>query len=115
MKFSEMFGITMWHADLLGNQAVRRVITAIDEEYIDDDAEPVPVVKFEDDEKVLKLNRRNAATLQEAFGDDSRKCIGKEVMLTGVGTGAFAWVKVTPVLDAPRRAARKRTVKRKSA
>ena len=114
MKFSEMFGCVFWHADLLGNQAVRRVIASIEEEYLGDDAEPVPVIRFEGDEKALKLKPRNAATLQEAFGDDSRKCVGKEVLLTAEGRGAFAWVKLMPILAATR-PARRRAAKRKSA
>ncbi len=114
MKFSELFGVVFWHADMIGYQAVRRTIESIEEEYVDDQTEPVPVVRFEGDEKVLRLNRRNAATLQEAWGDDTAGCVGKEVLLTAEGHGAWAWVKMMPIQAAPRQPARRRAAKGRS-
>lgn len=111
MKFSEMFGQTYWYPEMLAGRMVGLTIATIEMEYIDDAAEPTPVVHFEDDAKALRLNRRNAAMLVEAFGDDTAACRGKEVCLAAEGSGRFAWVKLMPVV----RSGRKRTAKRKSA
>jgi len=110
MKFSDVFGTTYWHADLLAGRAVQLTIAAIEMEYLEDGQEAVPVVYFAEDQKGLRLGRRNAATLQEAFGDDMRHSVGKQVLLRAEGAGQYAWVKLTPVIESRT----KRTAKRRA-
>lgn len=116
MKFSEVFGQTFWYPEMLAGRPIGLTIASIEMEYIDDAQEATAVVYFEDDAKALRLNRRNAATLAEAFGDDVKNSIGRDVLLQAEGAGRWAWIKVVPVVrrKPEKRLARGRASKRKS-
>jgi hypothetical protein len=59
----------------------------------DEEDEEKPVLYFEEYEKGLVLNRTNAKTIQNLYGDDTAEWAGKRVQLTAVDVDAFGQVQ----------------------
>jgi len=108
MKISSVFGAMNIRAETLGGRPHRKRIDCVDLEYEDDQAEPTAYLYFLDDERRLRLNPTNASVLQEAFGDETDDWQGKSVVLTSVGRGEMAWVRVSPLVETRRRRRRAR-------
>ena len=80
MKVSEVFVSTYLKAADLNNQTKRAVIDSVTIETMRDGAKK-PVLWFKNAERGLVLNKTNADTLAESFGDDMDAWIGKRIEL----------------------------------
>ena len=66
--------------DLQGRQ-VRAVIDRVDLREVGNDGEHKPVVFFRGKDKGVVLNKTNATTIANAYGDDTDEWSGQEVVL----------------------------------
>lgn len=67
-------------ADDIGNQQLTLQVVGVDMEALADNSQKL-AVSFGDFDKVLLLNRTNAQTFAELFGDETDGWIGKHVTL----------------------------------
>ena len=77
MRISQAFPSNYIKAADLQGQVVRAVIT--DCQLEDLGGESKPVLRFQDKEKGMVLNKTNATTLADAFGDDTSGWRGKVI------------------------------------
>jgi len=78
-KFSEMFPSKYLKAADLTGQQVKVKMSHVTEEVVGSDEQFV--VYFEGKDKGLVLNKTNATTIAQAFGDDTEGWCGREIVL----------------------------------
>lgn len=95
MKFDEMFPSKYLKAADAESQPVVTMKSCTWETLNNRDEEPEekPVLYFEEFEKGLVLNRTNAKTIQNMYGDDTEDWVGKRIQLTAMDVDAFGQVK----------------------
>jgi len=81
VKFSELFKNSYLKAADLGGKPRRYTIKSIELEEVGKEKETKPVMRFDEIEGALVLNKTNGTTLREAFGDDAEDWPGNEVLL----------------------------------
>ena len=116
MKISSCFKPLYLRAEDLGPGLHKRIIASVEAEYINEgDAEPLPVMRFELEDKGLILSPTNAWTLADQIGDETDNWIGVSVILRAVWS-THPWVKVDADPGVPRivRKASRGTSKRRS-
>jgi hypothetical protein len=73
-------------------EPVTLTITGVAQEKMknrDGDEESKPVISFQEVEKPMVLNRTNAKTIAELYGETIEEWVGKKIILTSVDVDAF--------------------------
>jgi hypothetical protein len=81
MKFNKLFKSSYVKAADLNGRQRKLTITSVGVEAVGRDQEEKPVVRFEEIEQAMVLNRINGETLCEAYGDDTDNWEGRKVVL----------------------------------
>ena len=84
MRMSEEFPSKYLKADDLMGREVRVTIARVEREKMGDDFKPV--VYFNDKKKGVVLNKTNAFTIANAYGDESTDWFGNDIILFSVMT-----------------------------
>lgn len=84
MRMSEEFPSKYLKADDLRGREVRVTISRVEREKMGDDFKPV--VYFNGKEKGVVLNKTNAFTIANAYGDETNDWFGNDVILFSVMT-----------------------------
>ena len=79
MKMSEEFPSKFLKAADLGGREVKVIMANVEREKIGDDTKPV--LYFKGKEKGVVLNKTNAGTISDAYGDDTDEWTGRELIL----------------------------------
>lgn len=82
MKMSEEFPSKYLKATDLQNREVKVTMAHVEREKIGDDFKPV--LYFKGKEKGIVLNKTNAGTIVDAYGDDSDDWVDQELILFSV-------------------------------
>lgn len=82
MKMSEEFPSKYLKATDLQNREVKVMMSHVEREKIGDDFKPV--LYFKGKEKGIVLNKTNAGTIVDAYGDDSEDWTDQEIILFSV-------------------------------
>lgn len=82
MKMSEEFPSKYLKASDLQGREVKVVMGNVEREKIGDDTKPV--LYFKGKEKGIVLNKTNAGTISDAYGDDTEDWVDQEIILFSV-------------------------------
>ena len=79
MKYSERFKGRYFKAADLKNKSRRLTIASVEDEDVG--GEPKVVIRFDECDQGLVLNKTNGSVLAEAYGDEMEDWVGKSVIL----------------------------------
>jgi hypothetical protein len=79
VKYSELFKGSFLKAADLGGKPRRYTIDSVGMEKVGDDQKPV--IRFQEADQSLVLNKTNGSVLREAWGDEIDNWVGNQVIL----------------------------------